>query len=129
MHDQLSFSDLVETAANLNIQDYERFLINVNTRRAQKRPDVLSKEETELLEKIYTPFPPLKKERITLLNAKIWNSTLVENEHQELLQLIEEQETWAAARINHLAKLASIRNTDYATLVKQLGIFPATQNE
>ncbi|MBC7775382.1 MAG: hypothetical protein H7246_08085 [Phycisphaerae bacterium] len=100
MHDQLSFSDLVETAANLDIQDYERFLVNVNTRRAQNRPDVLSKEETELLEKIYSPFPTTKKERIALLNAKIWNSTLLENEHQELLQLIEEQEIWAASRMN-----------------------------
>lgn len=129
MHDPLSFSDLVESAANLNIQDYERFLINVNTRRAQKRPDVLSKEETDLLEKIYSPFPANKKEQIVQLNAKIWNSTLLENEHKELLQLIEEQETWAASRMNFLAKLASIRNTDYATLVNQLGIYPASQNE
>ena len=128
MHDQLSFSDLVETAANLNVQEYERFLIKVNTRRAQKRPDVLSKQETDLLKKIYSPFPLIKKERIAILNAKIWNSTLLENEHQELLQLIEEQENWAVTRMNHLAKLASIQNTDYATLVKQLGIFPATQN-
>ncbi|MFN0036422.1 MAG: hypothetical protein ACKVUS_15255 [Saprospiraceae bacterium] len=129
MHEHVPFSDLVETAANLNVQDYERFLIHVNTRRAQKRPDVLSKQESDLLKKIYSPFPPIKKERITLLNAKIWNSTLLENEHRELLQLIEEQENWAAVRMNNLAKLASIRNTDYATLVKQLGVFPSTQNE
>ncbi len=126
---QLSFSDLVENAVNLDIQDYEKFLQTVNTRRAQRRPNVLSKEESDLLKQIYQTFSRAKNERLKLLNEKIWDETLTETEHLELLQLIEEQEKWASERMNNLVKLAALRNTDYATLIKQLGISPKSDNE
>lgn len=126
---QLSFSDLVENAVNLDVQDYEKFLQTVNTRRAQRRPGVLSKEESDLLKQIYQTFPQAKNERLKLLNEKIWDETLTEMEHLELLQLIEEQEQWASERMNNLVKLAALRNTEYATLIKQLGISPKTDNE
>lgn len=126
---QLSFSDLVENAVNLDVQDYEKFLQTVNTRRAQRRPGVLSKEESDLLKQIYQTFPQAKKERLKLLNEKIWDETLTETEHLELLQLIEDQEQWASERMNNLVKLAALRNTEYATLIKQLGISPRTDNE
>lgn len=126
---QLSFSDLVEKAVNLDVQDYEKFLHLVNTRRAQKRPDVLSKKESDLLKKIYEPFSPTQKARLEFLNSKIWDETLSETEHKELLQLIETQEQWAAERMNNLVKLATLQNSDYLTLVKQLGIPTTTDNE
>ncbi len=125
---QVSFSELVENVADLNVQDYEKFLLTVNTRRAQRRSDVLSKEESDLLKKIYQTYPQAKKERLEFLNAKIWDETLTEPEHIELLQLIEQQEEWAAERMNNLVKLATLRNTDYATLVKQLGIPSKAEN-
>ena len=126
---QLSFSDLVENAVNLDVQDYEKFLQTVNTRRAQRRPDVLSKEESDLLKKIYRLFPNEEKERLEFLNSKIWDETLTETEHFELLQLIEKQEKWASERMSNLVKLATLRNTDYANLIKQLGISAKANNE
>ena len=126
---QMSFSDLVENAVNLDVQDYEKFLLTVNTRRAQRRPNVLSKEESNLLKKIYQTFSQEKKERLRLLNAKIWDETLTETEHLELLQLIEEQEKWASERMDNLVKLAALRNTDYATLIIELGIPAKANNE
>lgn len=53
---------------------------------------------------------------------KIWEESLGESEHAELLQLIDEQETWASERMNNLAKLAVLRHTDYITLCRQLSI-------
>lgn len=50
---KLSFSDLVETAVKLNGQDFKNFIHTVNTRRAQQRSDVLTKEESDLLKEIY----------------------------------------------------------------------------
>lgn len=126
---QLSFSDLVENAVNLNVQDFEKFLQTVNTRRAQRRPGVLSKEESDLLKQIYQTFSQDKKERLQFLNTKIWDETLTETEHLELLQLVEEQEKWASERMDNLVKLAALRNTDYAALIKQLGISPKPNNE
>ena len=129
MHESISLSDLVENAVNLDVRAYQEFLTTVNSRRAQKRTDVLPPLEADLLRKIYRPFPEDKKARMMLLNAKIWDSTLPESEHQELLQLIEEQEYWAAERMQNLAQLAAMRNLDYATLVRQLGIPSASKNE
>lgn len=129
MHEPISLSELVENAVNLDVRAYQEFLTTVNSRRAQKRTSVLPSLEADLLKKIYQPFPGDKKARIILLNAKVWDSTLSEPEHQELLQLIEEQEHWAANRMQNLAQLAALRNVDYATLVHQLGIPSVSRNE
>lgn len=116
------FSELVETAVNLSWQEYEQFLQAVNQQRAQQRSDVLPKAEADLLKKIYRPFSPKSRSRLDLLNSKIWDESLTEVEHKELLQLIESQEKWAAQRMRLVAKLALLRNTDYATLAQQLGL-------
>jgi hypothetical protein len=129
MHQSISLSELVENAVNLDFRAYQDFLTTVNSRRAQKRAGVLPPVEADLLKKIYRLFPEEKRARIMLLNAKIWDSTLLNEEHQELLQLVEEQEFWAAERMQHLVQLAALRNMDYATLVRQLGIPSASRNE
>ena len=126
---ELSFSELVETAVKLNLKDFEAFLLSVNTRRAQLRPDVLSKKESDLMKKIYLVFPEEKKNRVALLNSKIWDETLTEKERTELLHLIEEQEKWAGERMDYISKLAALRNVDYVELMKQLGILPSSQDE
>lgn len=124
-----SFSDLIESAVNLNSQEYRQFISTVNTRRAQYNPTVLTKSESDLLKKIYYSFSEKKQARINHLNAKIWDATLLESEHIELMQLIEEKEKWAAKRMQNIAKLATIRNTDYHSLIKQLGILPTQLHE
>jgi len=126
---QLSVSDLVENVAKLNVEDFEQFLKTVNARRAQRRSDVLPEREADLLKKIYQSFSKENIERIEQLNAKIWDESLTEPEHTELLQLIEARETWASARMDNLAKLAVLRNTDYATLCRQLGILRQSSDE
>jgi len=59
---------------------------------------------------------------LEFLNAKIREENLTGSEHAELLGLIEVQEKWAANRMEDLAKLAILRNTDYVTLIQQLGL-------
>ncbi len=129
MHDPISFSELVDSAASMDFQDYQKFLKTVNTRRVQNRPDVLPKAETDLLNKVYRVFPAEKKARMVDLNAKIWDSSLTEAEHQELLLLLNAHEKWAAKRVASLAELAVLRNTDYAALIKELGISLSHQND
>lgn len=119
----LPFADLVENVVKLDFREYKKFVQTVNTLRArQRRTDVLSAEETELLKKIYLPFPKSKNERLETLNAKIWDETLTETEHAELLKLIEAKEKWAAVRLERMAKLATLRNIDYPSLLRQLDI-------
>lgn len=124
----LSVSELVENVVKLDGDDFQEFLLAVNTRRAQRRPDVLSGEESDLLEKIYRVFPQAEKERLEHLNAKVWEETLTDPEREELLRLNEAQEKWAAERMHNLARLAVLRNIDFETLTRQLGIFPNHEN-
>lgn len=128
MHDPKSFSELVDSAAQLDTQDYEKFLKTVSARRVQALPNVLPKNETDLLNKIYKTFPVEKKARLQELNDRIRDADFSETEHLELLQLVELHEKWAAKRMASLAELAALRNTDYASLILQLGIRPAPQN-
>jgi hypothetical protein len=62
------------------------------------------------------------------LNEKIWANSLSEVEHLELMLLNDAHEKWAAKRITCLAELAVLRNTDYMTLTRQLGINLSHQN-
>lgn len=126
----LAFADLIENAASLSLPDFEKLMRSIRVRRAQRQsPNVLSKEEADLLRKIYHAFPAEKTARQVILNAKIWNETLSENEHSELLELIEAHETHAVERMESLLKLAMLRNVEYSVLVSQLGISPVQSTE
>jgi hypothetical protein len=116
MHEQLNFSDLVESASQLNPTDFERFLVNVGEKRVQNLPNVLKENEELLLKKIYKPFPENKKARINELIEKKMNAEISDLEIEELLKLIDLKEKWAAQRMLSLAKLSKIRNESYATL-------------
>lgn len=81
--------------------------------------------EKDLLEEINQGFPAAVWGRYRELLAKLEGETLGEEEHQELLGLIDQIEIANAHRIECLAELANRRRVPLETLMAELGIQPA----
>jgi hypothetical protein len=120
MNPHLSFTDLVNSAAQLDLEDYEKFIAAVNKLRAQRRQSIPSRKETALLEKINRGFPTEKWLRIQYLDSKMENESLTEQEYAELSFLTEEYETFCVKRIQLLKKLALLRNVTLDEVMSQL---------
>ena len=76
----------------------------------------MSERETELLQRINQGLPNRVYQRHQELSAKLEDGTLTEEEHQELLSLVELIEQADAERMNYLAELALIRGVPLDTL-------------
>ena len=119
-----TIAELTESAAQLSAQDFDRFLANVYTRRAQKHAPSLSTEEQSLLGKIYQKLPQGILERFESLREKCLAETLAAAEYSEYLGIIELMESQNAARLENLIHLAQIQGIAPKKLMDQLGIFP-----
>ena len=119
---QKSFSDLVTDVANLNFDEYEKFITMVNTLRVQQRPDSPSKKESDLLSKINRGFPTENWQRMQYLDSKMETSKISELEYAELTSLTETYEKYCVQRIRLLKKLALLRNISLEEAINQLGV-------
>jgi hypothetical protein len=82
----------------------------------------LSREETELLEKINSAFSPETVHRYRDLVARRQAETLTPAEHDELIRLSDEIELANAARVAYVIELARLQRVPVDTLIQQLGI-------
>jgi len=122
MQTHSSLDDLVENVAHLDNQTFQNFLLDVYSRRAKQRTPAIQPEEVNLLEKINTAFPIEKWERLDFLDSKLENSTLLVEEHAELMALTEAYEAYMMRRLEYLGQLAELRKTTLREVMKQLGI-------
>jgi hypothetical protein len=122
MHEQLSFTDLVNGAARLDFQDYERFVVTVNKLRVQQKVKGLPQKELDLLAKINRGFPVENWLRIQHLDAKIEEDALSEQEYAELTLLTDKYEKYSVQRIRLLKKLALLRNISVEEAINQLDL-------
>lgn len=119
---QLSFSDLIKRAADLNLEEYENFISSVNKLRAKKRHSNVSEEESALLTKINKGFPNEKWQQIQKLDNKMEALGLSKSEHAELTSLTEEYEEYTVYRLRLLKKLALLRGISLEEVMQQLGL-------
>lgn len=119
-----SFDELLNSVEQLNLSDLEQFVSRVIELQAKRRARNLPKVEAQLLKKINKGLPPGIQKRYKELNAKRRAETLTSEEHQELLQLIDQIEYANVERIKNLAKLARIRGITLTALMKDLDINP-----
>jgi hypothetical protein len=119
---QVSSDELLKAVGQLSLPDLERFVFDVITLQARRKAPSLSQTETELLLKINQSMPPELRQRLGDLMAKRQAETLSPEEHKELLRLTEQVEKLEAQRIEYLAELARIRETNLSALMKALGI-------
>jgi hypothetical protein len=82
----------------------------------------LPHEEAELLRKINEGLPETRWEYYHALKAKRDANTLTEEEHAELLGLVNEIEVWNARRLQFVGELARLRGVSLRDLVHKLGL-------
>jgi hypothetical protein len=89
---------------------------------ARRKAPHLSEREAELLREIYRDKRPGFQQRFDELNAKRRAFTLIAEEHEELLRLVDESEQFTVRRLEALAELAQLRQVSLPALMRQLGL-------
>lgn len=118
----LSFSDLVNEAAKLDYNEYEKFIEAVNKVRTKRRLDSTGLEEVTLLDAINRGFPNEKWLRMKALDAQMETAMLSEAEHEELRALTVAYEQFSVERLQLLKKLAILRNLSLEEVIRQTGM-------
>jgi hypothetical protein len=119
---QVSTDDLLHAVEHLPDSELQDFLERLMRLRAGRVATHLSTNETLLLEKITNTIPNEVQKRFDSLMLKRNQNTLSETEVQELLLVTDQIENLDAVRVEALATLAAIRNTDLQNLMLELGI-------
>ena len=89
---------------------------------AQKKAPNLPKQEAKPLLEINKSLDELVLKRYASLNQQMREAKLSEEEHQELMQLIDEVELADAKRLKAMVELANLRAIGVDDLMKQLNI-------
>ena len=113
---------VLDGVARLDLLELERFASDVNSLVARRKAPYLPQQEVRLLKKINRGVAPAVRQRYTELNAKLLDQTLTQEEHNELLSLVEIIEKADTDRLKYLLELAQMRNTSLDALMDQLGI-------
>ncbi len=119
---ELSIGELLKRVEQLDLLELDEFVFRVTALQAKHKSYGLSDEEKELLLKIYQGLPSDIQTRYVELVAKQESETLLPDEHQELLHLIDWVEAMETKRVKHMAKLAHLRKTPLESLVEALNI-------
>ena len=119
---QASTDELLRSVASLPAAELEQFVTRVLALRARLKAPTIPDQEANLLHKINIGLSAIQQQRFADLNLKRQEETLTDEEHQELLVLIEEMETKNVERIQNLSLLAQLRQVSLTTLMQNLGI-------
>jgi hypothetical protein len=121
---RVSPDDLLDAADQLGLTEFEEFVSNLLALRARRQTHALPREEAELLVKINRGLLPHVRARYDELAAKREAEGLTPQEHEELLQIVDQVEALEAERAEHLTKLARLRAVSLRALMDSLGIGP-----
>jgi glycyl-tRNA synthetase beta subunit len=121
---ELNVDQLLQSVARLGNQELEQFADRVQALRANRRAPSLPKREAELLQLINRGLSPEKWQRYNDLNDALSAENITDDEHQELLGLIEQVKQFDVERLRNLIELAQLRRLDLDELIKQLGLRP-----
>lgn len=120
----LTPEQLLNAAWQLSRREFQRFVEQVLSLRAEQGRAKLPAAESELLLKINQPVPPKVQQRYDELLARRDDQTLSDAEHQELLDLTDQVELLEAERMKHLLALARLRQVSLDVVMQQLGLQP-----
>jgi len=119
---KIDLHTVLDGVAQLELPELERFASDVNSLVARRKAPFLARREAQLLQKINRGIPPAARQRYAELNAKLLDETLSQEEHEELLHLVDAIEQADADRLKYLLELAQLRSTTLDALMDQLGI-------
>lgn len=118
----LGVDEILAGVAQLDTPELENFMQEVSSIVAHRKAPSLSKQEEALLGIINRGFPEQFWRRYKALFAKKDKETLLENEYNELLGMVEQVEEYNVERLQALIDLAKIRGVDLNTIMQDLGI-------
>ncbi len=105
-------------------ESYLSDLVETNVRKGRPNERTMPANEKILLQQINVGLSQVQWERYHALLSKRDARNLTEEEHQELLQIINSIEILNARRIEALAELAQLRRKPIRTVMAELGITP-----
>lgn len=123
---ELSFDKLLNAVEQLSLPELEDLMSQVMTLQAKRKAPCLSADETELMLTINQGLSPDMQMRFDELVVRRQAETLTQEEHQELLSLIDQIEKADAERMKYMAELARIRGVSLEVLMEELEIRPPT---
>jgi len=121
---EIDFDEVLKGLARLETSALTQLVEQVLALQARRRAPSLPQNEADLLQKINQGLSPEIRRRYAELTAKLRAETLMPEEHQELLHLIDQIELADAERMQHMITLAQIRQVSIDALMHQLGIPP-----
>ncbi len=120
---QMSVSEILGSAANLEQNKFEQLYRELFALRAKKKNiPWLNEVESQLISKINTEFDSEKWTRLTYLDWKLEFSALTPKEETESLKLAEAYESYSVERVKCLSQLALLRQISIDELMLQLGL-------
>lgn len=120
---QVSVSDILSTAKQLDAQHLDELLRELNIIRIQKSgAPILDKAEAQLLQNINLSFDSEKWERLQFLDWKSEFDVLNAEEEVEALELAEAYEGYSVERLKNIGQLAILRGTTIDKLIEELGL-------
>lgn len=120
---QVSVSDILSTAKQLDAQHLDELLRELNILRVQKSgAPILEKTEAQLLQNINLGFDGEKGERLQFLDWKSEFDVLSVEEEKEALELAEAYEDYSVERLKNIGQLAVLRGTGIDQLIEELGL-------
>ncbi len=118
----IGLDQLLNGVSQLETTDLEQFVGQINFLLAQRKVPRRPQRETELLELINQGLPEDIQGRYDELQIKLHHETIMPDEHQELLSLIDTVEQATVDRLRSLVELSQIRQVSLDELMVQLGI-------
>ena len=119
---QLTMEQLLEAIGKLDAASLKSVTHKALQLQAQNNAQVRFQREAELLNVIFRKKPLAFRRRFDRLNVKRRAFKLTPEEHQELLQLIDEAQAFDVRYVEALAELAQLRQMSLPELMSQLGI-------
>lgn len=120
----LTPEQLLSAARQMSRREFQHFVEQVLSLRAEYGRAKLPAAESELLLKINQPVPPEVQYRYEELLARRDDQMLSDTEQQELLALTDQVELLEAERMKHLLALAELRQVSLDAVMQKLGLQP-----
>ncbi len=113
--------NLLNNAAQMPLNELEAFVQQLNGLITRKKTSDSNLRDVILLDKInQTVLEKGKRERYQALIFRLEMESVSEIEHNELLELVEQEERIRVKRLRYLIELAQLRNITLPQLMKNL---------
>ena len=124
---EINAQSLLLTVAQLPLNELEQFIQDLNGLLTRKKSEDIVQKDKRLISKINQTALSLPKiERCNTLILQMEFGTLTEIEHQELMEIVEEEEKLRVERVRYLIELAQLRKITLPQLMEKLGLKKGT---